>query len=57
MEIELKDVKKKYGKKTILKDISIKMEGVGLVFILGASGSGKSTLLNIIASFDNCAQK
>lgn len=52
MGIELKDVTKKYGKKTILKNISIKMEGVGLVFILGASGSGKSTLLNIIASFD-----
>lgn len=55
--IELKNISKTYkskkGLKTeALKDVSIKFEDKGLVFILGKSGCGKSTLLNIIGGLD-----
>lgn len=55
--IELKNVSKTYKSKkanstVALKDISIKFQEKGLVFILGKSGSGKSTLLNVIGGLD-----
>lgn len=55
--IELKNISKTYkskkAKSTIaLKDVSIKFQEKGLVFILGKSGSGKSTLLNILGGLD-----
>lgn len=55
--IELKNISKVYkskrGLKTeALKDVSIKFDDKGLVFILGKSGCGKSTLLNIIGGLD-----
>ena len=50
MKIEIKDIKKKYGKRTILDGISFAAEGGECIGILGANGSGKSTLLSILAS-------
>ncbi len=55
--IKLKNIEKIYNQNKenefrALKDISIKFENKGLVFLEGQSGSGKSTLLNIIAGFD-----
>lgn len=55
--IELKNICKTYkskkAKSTIaLRDVSIKFQEKGLVFILGKSGSGKSTLLNILGGLD-----
>ena len=55
--IELKNISKTYkskkAKSTIaLKNVSIKFQEKGLVFILGKSGSGKSTLLNILGGLD-----
>lgn len=55
--IELKNVSKIYkSKKTVeteaLKNINLKLEGVGMVFLLGKSGSGKSTLLNLLGALD-----
>lgn len=55
--LELKNITKMYksnkGLKTeALKNVSIKFENKGLVFILGKSGSGKSTLLNVIGGLD-----
>ena len=51
--IELKDVKKVYGKGdaqvVALKDISIEIEGE-VVLIMGPSGAGKSTFLTIAGS-------
>lgn len=44
---------KKGSKINALKDVSIKFENTGIVFILGKSGSGKSTLLNVIGGLDN----
>ncbi len=36
-----------------LKDVSLKFEETGMVFILGKSGSGKSTLLNLLGGLDS----
>lgn len=46
--LELKNIKKSYDNKTILNDISLKIETGEIVSILGPSGSGKTTLLNVI---------
>lgn len=47
--LELKDVKKRYGKKEVLKRISLAVQEGEIISVLGPSGCGKSTLLNIIA--------
>ena len=46
--IELKHVKKSFGKLEVLKDVSISVEDGEVVVILGPSGSGKTTLLRCI---------
>lgn len=46
--LELRNINKAYDKKTILADISLKIETGEIVSILGPSGSGKTTLLNVI---------
>ncbi len=55
--IELKGVSKTYKPKKgpavkALKNVSLKLDDVGLVFVLGKSGCGKSTLLNCIGGLD-----
>lgn len=47
--MELKDVKKNYGKKEILEGINLTVQEGEIISVLGPSGCGKSTLLNIIA--------
>lgn len=49
MNIEVIGIKKSYGKKEVLKDISFCATSGKCVGILGANGSGKSTLLSILA--------
>lgn len=46
--LELQNLKKSYGGKTILKNISLEIENGEIVSILGPSGCGKTTLLNMI---------
>lgn len=46
--IELNNITKSYGDKTIFKDFSLKVEGGDFIALTGDSGCGKSTLLNII---------
>ena len=48
MIVELKNIRKKYGKKVILDDMSLKLEQ-GCYMLLGPNGAGKSTLMGIIA--------
>ncbi len=47
--MELKNIKKRYGKREVLKDISLKVNKGKCIGILGGNGSGKSTLLSILA--------
>lgn len=46
-QLEIKKLKKKYGKKTVLDNIDLSLEN-GVYGILGANGAGKSTLLKLI---------
>ena len=49
MKIEIKGIAKKYGKHSVLKDITFTAESGKCIGILGGNGCGKSTLLSILA--------
>jgi ABC-2 type transport system ATP-binding protein len=49
--LELKDVGKNYGRKTVLADVSHTFTP-GLTLLIGPSGAGKSTLLRLIATVE-----
>ena len=54
--LSVKHLKKKFGKNTVLKDISFDVNEKDIIAIVGPSGSGKSTLLrclNMIETPDN----
>lgn len=46
--LELRDVKKSYGKKEVLHGINIKFEN-GIYGLIGPNGAGKSTVMSIMA--------
>ena len=52
MILNLKNIKKNFGKTEVLKDVNIELNEGEILTILGASGSGKSTILNLIAGFE-----
>ena len=43
--LEIKNLKKSYGKNEVLKDISLSVKKGEVISIIGSSGSGKSTFL------------
>lgn len=47
--INIKDVTKKYGDKTVYENFSLDIEEGKITAVLGESGAGKTTLLNMIA--------
>lgn len=47
--LQLKQINKRYGNKTVAADISLEIAGGKLLAVLGRSGCGKSTLLKMIA--------
>lgn len=49
MLIELEHISKDYGKRNVLKDVSVSTESGTCVGILGGNGCGKSTLLAVLA--------
>jgi polar amino acid transport system ATP-binding protein len=46
--LEVKDIKKSFGKSSILKGISFELERGEVLAIIGSSGSGKTTLLRCL---------
>ncbi|MCM1134331.1 MAG: ABC transporter ATP-binding protein [Clostridium sp.] len=49
MELEVKDIKKGYGRKKVLEGLSLWAKAGECTGIVGANGCGKSTLLRILA--------
>lgn len=49
--IQIDNLTKKFGKHTVLNNLSLTIPKDGIFGIMGLSGSGKTTLLNIIISF------
>ena len=47
--IKVRKLSKKYGKRTILDEISVDFENKGFVFVHGTSGCGKTTFFNALA--------
>jgi len=51
--IEVKKISKKFGKLSVLSDVSLTVEKNQIISIIGPSGSGKSTLLRTIVNFED----
>jgi len=52
MLLSLAQVKKTFGTRRVLDDVSLEVPARACVAVLGESGSGKSTLLNVIAGLE-----
>ena len=52
--MEIKGIKKRYGKKQVLNDITFSAKEGECIGIIGGNGCGKSTLLNILAGVLSC---
>lgn len=52
IEIELQNITKSYGSKTVLKDINLTLPTGSFTCLLGSSGSGKTTILKLLAGFE-----
>ena len=51
--IELKQVTKRYGDVTVLKNFNLSIDEAGIYCLLGRNGAGKTTLLKSIAGYQN----
>lgn len=49
--IEVKDLTKRYGSKTVLSHVSFTVEEGTILGFLGPNGAGKSTTMNIITGY------
>lgn len=53
MKLSINNLNKYYGSQQVLKDLSLNLENVSKLALIGASGSGKSTLLRLIAGLED----
>ncbi|GIO21441.1 ABC transporter ATP-binding protein [Oceanobacillus sp. J11TS1] len=51
--VSLRDIRKSYGRKEVLKGISLSIEPGQVIAVLGSNGTGKSTFLRIIAGIES----
>src|SRR4026208_28611 len=51
-EVEVRDVTKRFGKKTAVDSVSVSVARGEFLTLLGPSGCGKTTLLRMIAGFE-----
>ena len=49
--IEIQNVSKRYGSVRALENVSLRMEGSGVLGLLGQNGAGKTTLINILTGY------
>lgn len=54
MTLSIKNIQKKYGKNTILKNISVSAASGSCIGIFGVNGSGKSTFFNVLSGISSC---
>lgn len=47
--IQLRHVRKRYGHKSVLKDVNLAVDAGQVMALLGANGAGKTTLMRIVA--------
>ncbi|MCD7740141.1 MAG: ATP-binding cassette domain-containing protein, partial [Candidatus Gastranaerophilales bacterium] len=52
-QVELKNITKIYDKKTIIDNVSLKVEDKEFLVLVGSSGCGKSTILRMIAGLED----
>ena len=52
MMLEIKNLTKSFGKKTVISNFSYSFDERGLYALVGESGSGKTTLMRLIAGLD-----
>ena len=53
VDIRIKNVVKRYGENTVIKDLSVEIKEGEFFTLLGPSGCGKTTLLRMIAGFNS----
>ena len=49
--IEIENVSKRYGSVRALENVSLRMEGSGIMGLRGQNGAGKTTLINILTGY------
>jgi polar amino acid transport system ATP-binding protein len=53
MKLEVRGLAKSFGRQQVLRDVTIELERVHTLALIGPSGGGKSTLLRIVAGLEN----